>query len=279
MKLNHRKIGILFLVLILFQCSGTGQDNAALFKKYCGSCHTIGGGKLVGPDLGGVTARRNKDWIRKFVLNSSEMVRSGDQEAMAVTKTFNNIIMPSFPGNSAELTSVLSYLETNSGTPALGAARDTFLLAATTTNINRGRELFTGMSGFSNSGPSCITCHSVRDIKGIGGALAKNLNLSWFTIKGAGIKSMMQAPAFPAMINAYGNKPLTEGEIYDVAAFLKHNSGVFLIQPGPEKVSGFYIIGLSGCLSATILLLLLWRRRKRDSVNLSIFSRQIKARL
>ena len=40
------------------------------------SCHTIGGGKLVGPDLKGVTERRKEDWLRKWLKNPDAMLQT-----------------------------------------------------------------------------------------------------------------------------------------------------------------------------------------------------------
>ncbi|MBI4607901.1 MAG: cytochrome c [Candidatus Rokubacteria bacterium] len=39
-------------------------EGQAIFQEKCVSCHTIGGGRLVGPDLQGVTARRDREWQR-----------------------------------------------------------------------------------------------------------------------------------------------------------------------------------------------------------------------
>ena len=43
--------------------------------KGCNGCHKIGGGKLVGPDLKGVTGRRDKQWIVKMILRPDLMVK------------------------------------------------------------------------------------------------------------------------------------------------------------------------------------------------------------
>ena len=50
----------------LVQAAPTRQDPVAgeqAFKTKCAACHTIGGGKLVGPDLKEVTTRRDDAWL------------------------------------------------------------------------------------------------------------------------------------------------------------------------------------------------------------------------
>ena len=55
------------------------QDSVKLgeetFKsKGCGACHTIGKGKISGPDLLGVTERRDEEWLKKWLKNPDTMV-------------------------------------------------------------------------------------------------------------------------------------------------------------------------------------------------------------
>jgi nitrite reductase (NO-forming) len=46
--------------------------------KGCTACHKIGGGKLVGPDLKGVTARRDETWIKRMILRPDVMLKEDD---------------------------------------------------------------------------------------------------------------------------------------------------------------------------------------------------------
>src|SRR5216683_5702147 len=52
-----------------------------IFRKRCTACHTFGKGIKVGPDLKGVTDRRNRDWLLKFIRSSSTVIQSGDPAA------------------------------------------------------------------------------------------------------------------------------------------------------------------------------------------------------
>lgn len=43
--------------------------------RACSACHTVGGGRLVGPDLEGVTTRRARTWILSMITNPDSMIR------------------------------------------------------------------------------------------------------------------------------------------------------------------------------------------------------------
>jgi mono/diheme cytochrome c family protein len=42
----------------------------------CVACHTVGAGKLVGPDLAGVTDRREPIWIASMMMNPDSMLKA-----------------------------------------------------------------------------------------------------------------------------------------------------------------------------------------------------------
>ena len=46
------------------------QKDAALFQAKCAKCHTVGRGDRVGPDLKGVSERREKAWISGFITKT-----------------------------------------------------------------------------------------------------------------------------------------------------------------------------------------------------------------
>jgi len=266
-------ISILFLAgwLPLMSFTQNGED---LYKKNCAACHTIGGGRLVGPDLAGVTGKADRAWLTRFIRNSAEMIRSGDAAAVAIGREYNNLLMPGYNGSDAEIGAIISYIGSKGGTPA-DAIADTFLNHALTGHISRGKDLFTGRLRFSGSGVSCISCHVVHDAGITGGNLAKSLNLSYAILKGPGIRALLATPAFPAMTAAYRDHPLTAQEIYDLSAYLKSVSEA-MIGGAPAQASMSAVIpAAAGFLAGILVLAALWRQRKRCSVNHKIFSRQL----
>jgi mono/diheme cytochrome c family protein len=85
-----------------------GQEVFA--EKGCTACHKIGGGKLVGPDLKGVTARRDETWIKRMILRPDVMVK---EDAIA-KKLFAEHLTPMPNQNvdpSKELPPLLAYLK------------------------------------------------------------------------------------------------------------------------------------------------------------------------
>ncbi len=87
-----------------------------LFQSRCGACHTVGQGDKAGPDLLGVTARRERAWLTRYMMEPDKMRAERDPIAMALSQKYRNIAMPNQSLGGADLAAVLSYLETHSGT-------------------------------------------------------------------------------------------------------------------------------------------------------------------
>src|SRR5262245_60746584 len=66
----------------LFASAAFAQDAAADFRANCAGCHSIGGGRLVGPDLKDVTQRRDRAWLAHFISDPKAALDSGDAYAL-----------------------------------------------------------------------------------------------------------------------------------------------------------------------------------------------------
>lgn len=106
---------IIVLVAALVICGSeklyAQPDGAALFKQNCSSCHFATSKRSTGPGLEGVTARRSADWLIRWVRNSTELVASGDSQALAIMKEYNNFPMPPQNLKDEEITAIMKYVE------------------------------------------------------------------------------------------------------------------------------------------------------------------------
>jgi hypothetical protein len=140
-----------------------------------------------------------------------------------------------------------------------------------------GKKYFEGTIRFKNSGPSCISCHSIKNDNLInGGLLAKDLT-DVYTRLGDGISAWLMAPSFPAMATSYQNNPLTENERLRLTEFFKYTNDVKSGQNASKGYDTMLMAGVSGLVGILILISLLWFQRKRKMVKEDIFKRQSKA--
>ena len=115
-KNSMRQIwSVIILVTALF-ISGSQKvyaqpDGASLFKQNCSSCHFASSKRGTGPGLEGITSRRSAEWIVKWVRNSAELLASGDSQAVAISKEFNNFPMPPQNLKDEEITAIMTYIE------------------------------------------------------------------------------------------------------------------------------------------------------------------------
>ena len=105
----------LFL-LLFFSFSSHSQDvdiakGKSLFNANCAACHKLNK-NLVGPKLSGVTDKYEKEWLYTWIKNSSAMIKSGDQRAVAVYEEWNKVAMNAFPQlSNDDIDNILAYTE------------------------------------------------------------------------------------------------------------------------------------------------------------------------
>ena len=273
-------------VFVFLATSLRAQDGEQLFQQ-CKACHSIGQGKLLGPDLLDVSKKRDAAWVKNFIKSSQSMIKGGDSDAIAVFEEFNKLIMIDYPLPEADIDAIVKYIDSfstpdaeedveASAADSIAALEKEDYLAHIDTDDNeaRGKALFEGYLEFKNGGASCISCHHVNADEGVqGGLLAKDLTHSFSQIGGlAGIKGMIEFPAYPAMKDAYTKAPLTEDESVQLQVFLmradKRNS------MEASSVTGFFKQGIIGVVVLLVLISLVWFRRKKRSVNFHIIQRQ-----
>ncbi len=245
----------------------TAQEGEAIFQQKCASCHTIGGGRLVGPDLEGVTARRDMQWLAEFIARPDQMIASGDPTAKALLEENNNIPMPNLGLGEAEVQALLAYLEAGSGAAAPPAGEQAAALPEGA--VASGAAIFSGERRLANGGPSCIACHSVSSLgRWGGGTLGPDLTFVFRRYGEAGLSSALQTLPFPTMQGAFANRPLTAQEVADLYAYFEWaNSNA--PDPRPAATTEFFLLGLGGMLALFAVLAVFWpRQRQRPAVAL-----------
>ena len=259
----------------------TGEE---VFNTTCFACHTIGGGRLIGPDLAGVHETRSQEWLEAFIKSSQSMINDGDPEAVALYEEYNNLLMPDTPASDEGIRQVISYIEAQSSGAAAEATASAEEPAApaepaSEEDILAGQEMFQGNLRFANGGAACNACHEVRNDAVIGGGILATELTSVFTrMGGAGVTAILGGRApFPVMQAAYEDRSLTDYEVTALVAFLEYADSEQYNQLPRDYGIGLFASGAVGAGVLFFLFGFVWRGRKKGSVNQAIYDRQIRS--
>ncbi len=104
-----------------------GGDVAAgetLFKNNCAQCHATSDEVVVGPGLKGIEQRTpGREWLYKWIKNSTKLKESGDPYAVAIVAKFAGQQMPNFDFSNAQVDNILAYIA-SAPTAAAAVATD-----------------------------------------------------------------------------------------------------------------------------------------------------------
>lgn len=98
--------------------SSTAQSTAAgkaLFQKACATCHGIGSGDRIGPDLAAVSARRERAWLIKAITAPDRMRLERDPITLELYEKFNRVDMPNLGLGEAEAAALIAYIDAAGG--------------------------------------------------------------------------------------------------------------------------------------------------------------------
>ena len=240
------------------------EDGQAVFDQLCKGCHTIGGGKLAGPDLEGLADRRERAWVERFIQAPDAVIASGDPIAKQLVDDYG-AQMPNLGVSDAQLAALvafLGYAEQGSSPPSTNpkptppSAPD----VPSAGDAAAGKRLFEGSDRFAGGGPSCLSCHSVAGVGALGGGqLGPDLTGAFEKYGGAqGLQGVLEAVAFPTMAPIFGDRPLAAQERADLVAFLESAADEErpALQAGKLVALSLGVAALIGLLAAVV-----WRRR------------------
>ncbi len=107
-----------------------------LFRTRCATCHSLNGseaGSALGPDLLGVSGRREMNWLLAWLQAPDRMLAAKDPIAMELYEEYGQLAMPNMRLNRQEAGDLIEYLKSETARVARVATRVESLQAAPTT--------------------------------------------------------------------------------------------------------------------------------------------------
>ncbi len=269
----HRPPALAFAVLLAWsflpspsEAQAPSEETIQFFKKNCVSCHTIGGGRLAGPDLKGVLDRQKRDWLVDYLMDPKVVIDSGDPYAQKLFKEARGVYMPAVPGlDKARAGKLLDLIKIESGLEKSQFAgtkvSDRPLTAA---DVERGRSFFLGSVPVESGAPPCISCHTVEGLGGFGGGhLGPDLTSVYARLEGRkALGAWLAAPPSATMQPIFGKQPLNSEEILGMVAFFKDVAQGGKDEAEPASLQ-FLLAGFAGAALILVIFDFLWKNRFR----------------
>jgi hypothetical protein len=199
----------------------TGDPAATDFMMKCAGCHTIGGGKLTGPDLRDVAAWKPTDLLPKI-------------------KTMETKTGPLSP---AEIEALARFLKDPKVGERLEARKAQMLLEEEAKyekgDEKKGGDLFYGRILLAGGGLPCASCHRT----GLrGGSFGPDLSPVFAKMGMIPLISACEKASFREMDAIYRDHPITHQEAIHLAKYLESAAG----KPTPEEDSTTLFTGAAG---------------------------------
>ena len=243
------------------------QEAADYFRQNCISCHTVGGGRLTGPDLKNVTQRKEPGWLVEFMQNPQAMLDKGDPYALKLQQEARGVVMPVVSGMTKERAQALLVMLDAESKLAKSqfAGMQISERPFTGYDIAQGRAIFAGERRLVNGGPACISCHTVKATGALGGGrLGPDLTRVYERLQGRKtMAAWLFAPATPSMASVFRRHALKPEEILPLVAYFEDAA-----RRGGQDDSAarlqFLLLGLGGSALGLVLMDAAWKRRFRS---------------
>ena len=242
------------------------EETIEFFSLNCKSCHTIGGGRLTGPDLKGLGERRDRDWVVRFLQDPASVLNGGGEYEQKLLADANGTYMPDLPGIDAARASKLydlilaeSALEKSQFAGVQVSDRP-----LTEADVERGRRLFLGAERFKNGAPACISCHTTAGLPGLGGGvLGPDLTAAYGRLEGrTALTAWLSAPPSATMQPVFAKRSLEGEEILALVAWLQHEAEGGDFESSPRSLP-FVLAGIAAAGALLVLFDIFWRGRFR----------------
>ena len=203
-----------------------GDPAAADFMMKCAGCHTIGRGKLTGPDLKDAAAWKPADLMPKIKTMEKKVGPLTEEEVTALAKFLKD------PKVDERIIAQEARL----------AAEEEAKYEKG--NANKGADLFYGRVTLTHGGLACASCHRLGEW---GGAFGPNLSGTFAKMGMTPLISACEKTQFREMDAAYRGHPITHQEAIHLAKFLETGKPSPAEDPAPNQVAGAALVaGLLG---------------------------------
>lgn len=254
------------VALIATAPAGHAQQAADFFRQNCTSCHTIGGGRITGPDLKNVEQRKDREWLVRFLQNPKAMIDSSDAYAVELQQQARGVIMPTIPGMTPVVAqALLDMIGAESKLPKSQFAGLPISDAPfTPQQVAAGRALFVGDQRLAKGGPACVSCHTTATAGGLGGGrLGPDLTRVYERLGGRRATGMwLVSPATLTMQSVFRHRPLQPEEILSLLAFIE-DAAAEPRRIEPASTFNFFLLGFGGMVLGLVSMGAIWRRRLR----------------
>ena len=88
------------------------EPGQVLFKKICAPCHTVGVTDHIGPDLLGVTDRRDRLWLSEMIMHPARLRANKDPTLADLDAKYKGVRMPNLGLSASDASDLISYLAT-----------------------------------------------------------------------------------------------------------------------------------------------------------------------
>ena len=257
----------LLLGFFLAVASAHAQQPSDFFQQNCTSCHTIGGGRLTGPDLKDVTKQKDRAWLEHFIQGPKAVIDAGDPFAVQLQQDARGVVMPSVPGVTPQMAkALLDMIEAESALPKSRFAGVSISdRPLTASDLAAGMALFNGTQKLSRGGPPCISCHTFGTLGALGGGrLGPDLTRVYERLggrKAAG--AWLVAPGTSTMQSVFRQHPLQSEEILPLLSIFEDAA-----RRSPPADTGaelnFFVLSFAGAALCLLLMGWVWQGRLRS---------------
>ncbi len=253
--------------LALFMTSAAAfsqQQPADYFRQNCASCHTIGGGRLTGPDLKDVDQRKDRAWLVQWLQNPRAVLDAGDPYAQKLRQESRGVVMPAVGGMNATVANgLLDLIAAESKLPRSAFAGSQISdRPFTPQDIAIGRQIFSGQRRLAAGGPPCISCHTMRGLGGLsGGRLGPDLTLVYERLQGRkGLSAWLMNPASLTMAPVFRTTQIQPDEILPLVAYFE-DAAKKGGQDDSSALLNFFLLGAGVMVLGLVSLDAIWKKR------------------